>query len=338
MHGGPALRVMPEQSGMPKQYARTGNLILNEEIKMIPRFRPRSTKFLAAIFTAALILAPLSTGSAQQKRREQTEIPSVGSPLSAIISLGSTVLNTATGLVDSDPYSQFRGARYTNSGLLSERDEIKLGNELHAEVVKKIELTTDGQERVNRIGQRVARASLRPNLNYRFHIMRDREINAFSAPGGHVYVTTALLELANDDELASVLSHEIGHVVARHSLKTLQQSQFWGGLTDLVGSITGVAGDTASTLGKAAAGIVASGLLASHNREEEREADFLGVRAMPKAGFEPEGMITMFQKLQRISRTNSSLLGSIFSDHPDVQERIENTRYEINRMRSRNRG
>lgn len=302
---------------------------------MIPRFRPRS-KFLATIFTVALILAPLSTGSAQQQRREKPEVPAVGSPISAILSLGSTILNTATGLVDSDPYAQFRGARYSNEGLLRESEEIKLGNELHAEVVKKVELTSEGQERVNRIGQRVARASLRPNLNYRFHIMRDKEINAFSAPGGHVYVTTALLELANDDELASVLSHEISHVVARHSLKTLQQSQFWGGLTDLVGSITGVAGETAGTLGKAAASIVASGLLASHNREEEREADFLGVRAMSKAGFNPEGMITMFQKLQRISRTNASLLGSIFSDHPDAQERIDNTRYEINRLRGRN--
>ena len=145
------------------------------------------------------------------------------------------------------------------------------------------------------------------------------------------------MNLANDDELASVLAHEVGHVVARHSLKTIQQSQTLGGLANLFGSITGVAGETAGQLGTAAASIVASGLLAVHNREEEREADFLGVHAMAKAGFNPEGMITMFQKLQRINRENSDLLGSLFNDHPDVDERISNTRYEINRMRPRGR-
>ena len=220
---------------------------------------------------------------------------------------------------------------------MSERDESRLGDQLHLEVKKKYEIISDGQERVNRIGQRVARASLRPNLGYRFHVMENKEINAFSGPGGHIYVTTGLLNIANDDELASVLAHEVGHVVARHSLKTIQQSQTLGGLANLFGSITGVAGETAGQLGTAAATIVGSGLLAVHNREEEREADFLGVRTMAKAGYNPEGMVTMFQKLQRVNRQNSDLLGSLFNDHPDVEERISNTRYEINRMRPRGR-
>lgn len=292
-------------------------------------------RLFALVLTLALTFATLSSTSAQKQRTEKTEIPTVGDPISAIISLGSTIVNSATGLVQSDPYAQFRGERYSNDGLLSERDEIKLGNQLDVEVRKKTEVVSEGQERVNRIGQRVARTSRRPNLVYRFHIIRDKEINAYSTPGGHVYITTALLELANDDELASVLSHEIGHIVARHSLKTLQQSQFLGGIADLIGSVTGVAGDDAGQLGKAAASIVAGGLLASHNREEEREADYLGVNGMAKAGFNPQGMITMFQKLQRMSQTNPDLLGSLFSDHPDVQERINSTRYEINRMRGR---
>ena len=304
---------------------------------MFPQLRNHH-RLSALVFTLALIFSPLSTASAQKQRTEKTEIPTVGDPISAILSLGSTIVNSAAGLVQSDPYSQFRGERYSNDGLMSERDEVKLGNQLDVEVRKKVEVVSEGQERVNRIGQRVARASRRPNLVYRFHIIRDKEINAYSTPGGHVYITTALLALANDDELASVLSHEIGHVAARHSLKTLQQGQFLGGIADLIGSVTGVAGDEAGQLGKAAASIVASGLLASHNREEEREADYLGVNGMAKAGFNPQGMITMFQKLQSMSRTNPGLMGSLFSDHPDVQERIENTRYEINRMRGRRQG
>jgi predicted Zn-dependent protease len=300
---------------------------------MFPHLR-NHRKLLSFVFALALFIAPLSTASAQ-KQTEKREIPTVGDPISAALSLGSSIINSATSLISTDPYSQFRGERYSNEGLLNERDEITLGNRLDVEIRKKTEVVSEGQERVNRIGNRVARASRRPNLVYRFHIIRDKEINAYSAPGGHIYITTALLALANDDELASVLSHEIGHVVARHSLKTIQQSQFLGGIADLIGSVTGVAGDTAGELGKAAASIVGGGLLASHNREEEREADFLGVNGMAKAGFNPQGMITMFQKLQRMSQTNPGLLGSLFSDHPDVQERIDNTRYEINRMRGR---
>ncbi|HEX8173668.1 MAG TPA: M48 family metallopeptidase [Pyrinomonadaceae bacterium] len=301
---------------------------------MFPLLR-NHRKLLSIAFALTLLLTPLSGASAQKRQTERTEVPAVGDPISAALSLGSSIINSATGLIQSDPYAQFRGESYTNAGLLSERDEIQLGNQLDIEIRKKSQIVTEGQERVNRIGNRVARASLRPNLVYRFHIIRNKEINAYSAPGGHIYITTALLAMANDDELASVLSHEVGHVVARHSLKTIQQSQFLGGIADLIGSVTGVAGDAAGQLGKAAATIVASGLLASHNREEEREADYLGVNGMAKAGFDPQGMITMFEKLQRMSRTNPGLMGSLFSDHPDVQERIENTRYEINRRRGR---
>ena len=77
--------------------------------------------------------------------------------------------------------------------------------------------------------------------------------------------------------------------------------------------------------------IIGEGFLTIHTREEEREADYLGVRTMPRAGFDAQAMVTMFQKVQRVDDTG--LLGSLFSDHPYVQERIDNTRYEINRMR-----
>ena len=143
------------------------------------------------------------------------------------------------------------------------------------------------------------------------------------------------MKLANENELASVLAHEVWHVAARHSLRTLKKSQEYNGIAEALGSITGIAGDTARDLGVALGQIVANGFLTIHTREEEREADFLGVRTMPRAGFDPDAMVTMFQKLQRMSDTG--LLGSFFSDHPNVQERIDNTRYEINRMRSERR-
>ncbi|HEY5075491.1 MAG TPA: M48 family metallopeptidase [Pyrinomonadaceae bacterium] len=243
---------------------------------------------------------------------------------------------TTTAFVQyDDPYADFRNARYTNAGLLNERDEMKLGTQLHREVTKKYNLTDVGLDRVDRIGQRCAKASLRPTMLYKFHVIQSREINGFSLPGGHIYITTALLKLANDNELASVLAHEVGHVVARHSLKTLKQSQEYDEIAKSIGELTGVAGDVGRDLGVALVQIAGAGFLTLHTRDEEREADFLGVRTMPKAGFDPQGMVTMFQKLRRIEEQNSDLLGSLFSDHPDAEERINNTRYEIARMKRR---
>ena len=232
-----------------------------------------------------------------------------------------------------DPYSDFRSARYSNSGLLNERDEIKLGMQLHREVTKKYNLTDVGLTRVDRLGQQCARASLRPSLVYKFHVIQGREINGFSLPGGHVYVTTALVRLANDNELGAVLCHEVGHIVARHSLKTLKKSKEYDDIAQQLGDLTGVAGSIARDLGVTLGQMVGAGMLTIHSRDEEREADYLGVREMPAAKLDPQGMITMFQKLQRIEERESDLLGSLFSDHPDAAERIDNTRYEIARMR-----
>lgn len=234
-----------------------------------------------------------------------------------------------------DPYYEFRNVRHTNAGLLNERDELKLGTQLHRQVTKKYNLTDVGLDRVERLGQRCARASLRPGLLYKFHVVQSREINGFSIPGGHVYITTALLRIANDNELASVLAHEVGHIVARHSLKRLKTSQEYDDIAKSLGEITGVAGDVARDLGVSLGRVVGQGFLTIHSRDEEREADFLGVRGMARANFDPQGMVTMFQKLQRIEAQGSGLLGSLFSDHPDAAERVSNTQYEIARMRRR---
>jgi len=232
-----------------------------------------------------------------------------------------------------DPYSEYRNIRHSNAGLLNERDEMKLGTQLHRQMTKKYNLTDVGLDRVERLGQRCARASLRPSLLYKFHVIQSREINGFSLPGGHVYVTTGLLKVANDNELASVLAHEVGHIVARHSLKTLKKSQEYNDIARSLGDLTGVAGNVARDLGVSLGQMIGAGLLTAHSRDEEREADYLGVRGMARANFDPQGMVSMFQKLQRIEAQDSSLIGSLFSDHPDAQERISNTRYEIARLR-----
>lgn len=294
---------------------------------------PRNGRLATTVFALALLFVSFSGVAAQDKRTEKAEPLTVGSAISSMLTVGESALTEASRLLQSDPYWQFRNTTYSNEGLMSEQSEMRLGTQLNIEAGKRFQIVSQGQERVNRVGQRVARASRRPNIVYRFHVINSKEINAFSGPGGHIYVTTALIDLANDDELASVLSHEVSHIVARHSLKTIQQSQNLRGLAELFGSVTGIVSNTAQEFGTAAAQIVASGLLAVHNREEEREADFLGLHAMTKAGFKGQGMVTMFQKIQDVGEKDSNLLGAIFADHPAVDERIENTRYEINRMK-----
>ena len=165
-----------------------------------------------AVFLALWILP-------SQRRTLNGFAPASGSAATA----SAARKRTAAADLD-DPYADFRNTRYSNDGLLSERDETRLGEQLHREVLKRYRLAdSDSFARAERIGSRAAKASLRPNLAYRFYVLQSREINGFSIPGGHVYVTTALMKLANDDELASALAHEVSHVVARHSLRMLKE-------------------------------------------------------------------------------------------------------------------
>lgn len=288
-------------------------------------------KFLIVLSAIVLLLSVAQNTYTQKNKSKQKTVSAQRTQKQQPSVIGS-VIETVSSIFSNDPYAQFRNETYSNEGLLSEKDEIKLGSELHLEIAKRYKITNEGQVRVNRLGQKIVASSLRSKINYQFFVYDSKEINAFATPGGHIYVASGLMNIATDEELASVLSHEVGHIVARHSLHALQNAQAVGGIADLVGSITGIAGKEAQDMGKMAAQLFASPILFAHSREQEREADYLGINSMKKAGFKLEGMVTMFEKLQKISKSEPSLLGAIFSDHPDVDERIENTRYEINRL------
>src|SRR5438128_5725084 len=201
--------------------------------------------FFALLAAAALCTATVQSVALLRPAHDKTLVPARAA--------------TASFIQFDDPYSDFRSARYSKAGLLSEGDECKLGMQLHRGVTKKFNLTNVGLDRVERVGQRCAKASLRPNMLYKFHVVQSREINGFSLPGGHVYITTALLHLANDNELASVLAHEVGHMVARHSLKTLKESQDYEDIAKSLGQLTGVAGNLARDLGVALGRMVGEG-------------------------------------------------------------------------------
>ena len=300
---------------------------------------------LSAISLFPLILLLLTVGEAvgQKKKRpsqqpvQQTELPPPpkGNPLDAAIAIGGDFLDTAARLLGGDPYGPFRGVTYNNNGLISEAEEARVGVYVNRLIRRRYTVIPNGQDRLERIGRRLVAASPRKDLPFRFYVARSEEINALSLPGGHIYVTTTLMQMANDDELASVMAHEIGHVVARHGLKSIQNAQAVGQLRDLAGNLAGLAGEDAKDLARSAAQIVSSGVLATHNRQEEREADYLGLHFMTDAGFKPEAMIAMFQKVQGMNAKQPDLLGAIWRDHPDLGERISNTAFEIKKMREK---
>jgi len=180
-------------------------------------------------------------------------------------------------------------------------------------------------------GRGLGRVSMRPDLFYHCFVGEGPSVDAFALPGGYICIHTGLLQtVAGESERASVLGHEIAHVVARHGLKNLkkaQQWQFFIGLLNL--GLDAALGQRGARYGQLASQLLAAGLLTKHSRDAEREADFRGLHEMYRARYDPRGMISLFQKLDRISRQNPDLLGFVFRTHPPASERIRNTQAEI---------
>lgn len=248
--------------------------------------------------------------------------------LTAII-IGALFINVVV-VAQSNVYDKFRNRELSNKGYLSEEDELKLGEQVHQELLKQTRLNQDPglNNYVNSIGQALARRSERPNIPWRFYVVDDKAVNAFATLGGRVYVHTGLIAATQSEaQLASVMGHEIGHIVGRHGLENVKKSQKYGtfaGLATIAGAILG--GQGGAQLGQMAGGMIAGGYLMKHSRDAEREADFLGLYDLQATGYNTGGMVQMFEILASLSPNQ---LGSIMSSHPPAAERAANTRREI---------
>ena len=149
------------------------------------------------------------------------------------------------------------------------------------------------------------------------------EINAFALPDGFIYVHRRLIEVAGDEsELAGVLGHEIGYVVARHGVDQMRRAQIAKVGLGLLGTLLGTG--RAADVGGLAAELVAGGTFMKFSRDAEREADQLGVRNIADAGHAPRGMISFFEKLAALRERDPNVVDRFFSSHPSPGERIEN--------------
>jgi predicted Zn-dependent protease len=236
-------------------------------------------------------------------------------------------------IAQSNPYDKYRNRAHSNRGYISEEEELQLAEQVHQELIKQTHLVQDRAltEYVNSVGLRLARNSGRPNIPWRFYVVDDKSINAFATLGGRVYVHTGLLAATNSEaQLASVLGHEIGHIVGRHGLENIKKQQKYGtlaGLAAIGGAILG--GQAGANLGGAMGNLLAGGYLMKHSRDAEREADYLGLYNLKDAGYNTGGMVEMFETLQEVSNSSPNAFGSILASHPAPSERAANTRREI---------
>ena len=203
--------------------------------------------------------------------------------------------------------------------IIPTQEEISIGRQAAREVEKKYTLLHDPEVNgyVEHIGQRLAQVSDRPDIRYHFRVIEGKEVNAFSLPGGWVYVFTGLLEkLDNTAQLAGVLGHEIGHVVARHAMKRLEMAYGIGILySAFVGGRTGPLGQSVI---KFLVGIAMNG----YSRSNEREADRLGMIEEYRAGYNPRGIIQVMEILRGIHHGAVPNWQKYLLDHPPPEERI----------------
>jgi predicted Zn-dependent protease len=215
--------------------------------------------------------------------------------------------------------------------MISTRKERELGQEAASEIEQTVGLVRDPAlvGYVRELGRRlVAQVPQRPDASYEFQVADDAEPNAFALPGGFVYVTRGILALANsEDELAGVIGHEIGHVVARHSVRQLEASTpfalLFGVPSAIVGVVSPALGGILGGVGKLANGLV----LAPYSREQEREADRIGIALAARAGSDPAGLPSMLHTLEREEALagNDPSRPSFLANHPATPERVKDT-------------
>src|SRR5262249_54880722 len=168
-------------------------------------------------------------------------------------------------------------------------------------------------EYVNRIGQNLVRNS-DSKLPFTFTVIADDILNAFALPGGHIFVNTGLIRVASEEsEFAGALAHEIAHVAARHMTCQATKSQITNMLTIPLGGILGGWGGAAA---RQAAGVAVPATFLKFSRSDESEADFLGVQYMYAAGYDPQGAISIFEKMESLNRSKPGMMAKIFSTHP----------------------
>ena len=204
--------------------------------------------------------------------------------------------------------------------LLSEQDEIAMGRSTDPQVVQTYGIydNRDLASYIGTMGRTMGTISHRPQLTYEFKVMDSPVINAFAVPGGYVYLTRGILAYLNSEaELAGVMGHEIGHITARHSAQQYSKSQ--------IAQIGLGLGSMLSPTFAQFSGLAAQGigvLFLKFSRDNEREADSLGVEYSSKVGYDAREMTHFFNTLNSMQESKQGSLPDFLSTHPNPENRI----------------
>jgi predicted Zn-dependent protease len=206
-------------------------------------------------------------------------------------------------------------------------EERELGQQAERELRREFFFVRDAtiNRYVSEIGEQVLVAAGPQPFEYRFFVVEDDEINAFAAPGGAIYVHTGtILAARNVSELAGVIAHEIGHVVHRHVAENYNRQRSTNLLYQL--GVVGASFFGFGGLAQVGGGLAAMAVLNSFGRGAEMEADGFAVEHLPAAGYDPSGMVTFFETLQREGGTR---VPAFLSSHPATEDRIAAARAGI---------
>jgi len=207
--------------------------------------------------------------------------------------------------------------------LVSVADEITIGKQAQLKVRKETPQVKDpaAQAYVSRIGRRLAAHAAAEQYPFSFSIANYREVNAFALPGGPVWVNRGAIQAAGtESQLAGVLAHEIAHISQRHAAQQLSNAMVTTLGLNLLNALLGNAGGAAAA--NIAARYVASGAFLKFSRDDEQEADRVGVRIMTRAGWDPHGMIELMESIREQEKRDPSSVEIFFSNHPSPKDRL----------------
>lgn len=252
----------------------------------------------------------------------------------ALLIIGGTLVYHFFGTTEYE--NEFTG-RTQRLAFATAEEEIALGLQSAPMMIRQMggqSRDVQGQALVDRVGQKLVQSTLARQTPYRFefHLLGDRQtVNAFALPGGQIFITEALFRLLkNEDQLAGVLGHEIGHVVGRHSNEQMANSRLWSGLAQGAGVLLS---DSQGSAGHQMAQMVANMRVMKYGRDDELESDALGVRFMIEAGYNPEALIGVMEILAQASKGGGQ--PEFMSTHPAPENRAGRIRELITEYRKK---
>ena len=207
--------------------------------------------------------------------------------------------------------------------LISVSDEIAMGRQAQQQVRAKVPAVQDRalQDYVARLGRQLAARAPGPRYPYSFSVANYQELNAFALPGGPVWIHRGILHAAaTEAQLAGVLAHEIAHIAQRHAASQITKQLVANGLLGLLGAVLGNDPGGARAA-QAGAQVLAGGYMLKFSRDDEREADRVGVQIMRRAGWDPRGMAEFMETLRRRQGGDPGSVQVFLSSHPAPGER-----------------